>query len=45
MVFTILLAQVSYGDHVPSVVRRPSVNFSFKRLLLQNHWTNLNHIW
>jgi len=34
-------SQVSYSDHVPSVVhpsvRRLSVNFSFKRPFLQNH--------
>jgi len=33
--------KVSYWYQPPSVVR-PSVNFFFKRLLLQNHWTNFH---
>jgi len=42
-------AHVSYTYQPPSGVR-PSVcpsslKFSFKRLLLQNHWTDFNQIW
>ena len=44
-------AHVHYCDHALSVVRRPSVrrpslvNFSHFRLLLWNHWTELNETW
>ena len=46
-----LKAQVSFSDHL--VVRRLSVllsvclsvNFSYLRLLLKNHWANFNQTW
>ena len=43
-----LKAQVSFSDHLSSVVCpsvRLSVNFSYFRLLLQNHWANFNQTW
>ena len=44
-----LKAQVSFSDHLSSVVCRLSVrlsvNFSHFHLLLQNHWANFNQTW
>ena len=51
-----LKAQVSFSDRLPFVVClsvrpsvrlfvRLSVNFSYFRLLLQNHWANFNQTW
>ena len=39
-----LKAQVSFSDRLSSVVCL-SVNFSYFRLLLQNHWANFNQTW
>jgi hypothetical protein len=36
---------VRYCHHLASVVRRPSVNFSYFNLLLWNNWTKLNQTW
>ena len=44
----IFVLRVSYCDHPMSSVQCPSsaiVNNFFKRLLLLNHWANLDEIW
>ena len=39
-----LKAQVSFSDRLSSVICL-SVNFSYFRLLLKNHWANFNKTW